>query len=149
MSDPEPLYLTTLDHGYVLTYNESGKPWPLTAGYGGDGGEGEKWLVEHGDEPDTIALKSVVDGKYITGDPKDRGSVSTTDTKQWWKMEHDGVLVRPPGSYRLHLVGSPKYFLKVDPASSIRPGQNGWRVLMSVWHVSTSTPMTPVAAKTF
>lgn len=131
MTDPQPTYLTSVDHGFVLTHNENGKPWPLTAGYAGDRVDAEKWLVEHGDEPNTVALKSVVNGKYLTGEPKDRGNVTTSDAKQWWIVQHDNDEVRPPGAYRLHLVGSPKYWLKVDPQGSFWRGQNGWRVLMS------------------
>lgn len=89
MSDSKPIYLSSVRDGFVLTFQDSGKPWLLTIGYAGDRPDAEKWVVDPGDEPDTVALKSTVNGEYSTGELKDRGKVNTTDAKQWWKVEYD------------------------------------------------------------
>jgi hypothetical protein len=136
MSDPTPMYLACVEQGFVLTYQESGKPLGVSVGHAGERGDAEKWLVEYGEETDTVALKSLVTGKYLTGEPKYRGKVTVGDDKQYWNILHDDDHVRPPGAYRLSLPGAPKYFLRAFNSSSFWRGEPGWDVVMHDWSVS-------------
>jgi hypothetical protein len=127
MSDSKSIYLISQNYGYVLAYQENGKPSPLIVGYAGDRGDAEKWIVEQGDEPNTVALKSALNGQYLTGEKTDRGKVSLREEKQWWIIDHDNKDIHSPGAYRLRLAESPKYWLFVSSSGSIRQGQQGWQ----------------------
>ena len=107
----EPTYLVSVAEGLVVTQQESGRPADTVMERAGDRDAEQKWMIERGDEPDTVALKNVANNKYLTGKGEHYGKV-TTGEKQWWKLEHDGDAVRPPGAYRLSLVGSPNVFLR-------------------------------------
>jgi hypothetical protein len=141
MAKPKPTYLSCVFQGYVLTYQESGKPVGVSVGHAGDRGDAEKWLVEYGEEPNTVALKSLVTGKYLTAEPnKYRADVTVRDEIQWWDVEHDGDHVRPPGAYRLSLPGaSKKYFMGALNKTSFWRGEPGWPVEMQEWNVSGSS----------
>lgn len=108
----EPTYLVSVAKGLVVTHQQSGRPSDTVMERVGDRDEEQNWIVEGGDEPDTIALKNVANNKYLTGEGKHYGKVTTADDKRLWRLEHDGDAVRPPGAYRLSLVGSPKVFLR-------------------------------------
>lgn len=107
----QAIYLVSVAEGLVLTQQESGRPTDTVMERAGDRDAEQKWTVEHGDEPCTVALKNVANNKYLTGKAEHYGKV-TTDERQWWKLEHDGDAVRPPGAYRLSPVGSPNVFLR-------------------------------------
>lgn len=136
MGNPKPTYLSLVNPGYVLTYHESGRPSGVVMSHADSCGDDDKWIIEYGDEPNTVAIKSVSSGKYVVGEPKHEGTVGTSDSKQMWLIEHDGDKVRPPGSYRLSMVGTPELFLRAWNSSDFKPGQTGWRVVMHKWSVS-------------
>ena len=126
----EPIYLVSVAEGLAVTQQESGRPTDTVMERVGDRDAEQKWIVERGDEPDTIALKSVANNKYLTGEGKHYGDVTTGD-KQLWKLEHDGDEVRPPGAYRLSLVGSPKRVFLRHINGSIKVAMHDWSVCYS------------------
>jgi hypothetical protein len=138
MSDPKPFYISLLNPGYVLTYQESGKPSGVVMSHADERGDEDKWTIEHDDESNTVAFKSVASCKYLAGTPKQEGTVGTSDEKQWWNLEHDGDTVRAPGAYRLSMASAPEFSLRAWNSSSFKPGRPGWRVCMFRWPVRDS-----------
>jgi hypothetical protein len=134
--DGKPKLVSMVGGGWVLTYNESGKPFDLTVGSPGDRGDFEQWIVEYGDKPNTIALKCAANGKYLTAEGKDYGKTFLRDEKEWWNVIHDKDRVRPPGAYLLSLVSAPKAFLHAQQAGTVTPGTSGAKAYMREWMVS-------------
>jgi hypothetical protein len=138
--DSKLTYLLMVNAGYVLTYQASSKPSVVTAGLAAFE-ENEKWIVEYGDEPNTVALKSSVNGKYLTGDPKKNTleRIFLRDDKQWWKLRNDiEDKLFPPGAYAFAMVEHPNWFLSGYKRSYLTPGKTGWEVFLKNWGVSCS-----------
>jgi hypothetical protein len=96
----------------------------------------EKWTVEYGDKPDTVALKCVANDKYLTAEPKHYGKAFVRDEKEWWNVVYYKERVRVPGAYLLSLVSNPKVFLFASQAGAVLPGRPGAKAFMHEWMVS-------------
>jgi hypothetical protein len=134
--DSKLMHLSAVRDGYVLTYREKGNH-ALVVSLAGDNGNDEKWIVEYGNEPNTVALKCAANGKYLTGVRKHRGECSLRDEVEWWNVVHDNDKARSPGSYLLSMVGSPEFFLNVMQSTTPGPGKDGSEVMMFEWSVSS------------
>jgi hypothetical protein len=131
MSSPKPMFVSMLRDGFVMTYrdDESDK---IRVGHAGDRGDNDKWILETGEEPNTVALKCVANGKYLTGERKHYGKVSLRDEKEWWEIYRETDRNWPPGSFALCMVGSPENCLCVSESSKFSVGRAGWRIEMYV-----------------
>jgi hypothetical protein len=137
--DSKPMSLVLVRDGYAVTYQASGKPSVVNAGIT-EFGDNEKWIIEYGDEPGTVAMKSIVNGKYLTGDPKavTLKTIFLRDDRQWWKLHNDDEKMCPPGAYALAMPEHPEHFLAVYARANLMPGMTGWEVILSRWTVSCS-----------
>jgi hypothetical protein len=127
-------YLASVSNGHVLAHQENGRPSGVVAENKGDRGDEQKWTIEYGDEPNTIALKCAANGKYLhCFEGKGFGKVGTGD-KQWWRISNDDVT--PPGACRLGPIDYPEYFLNHDNGKNVRKGAGGTKVHMYKWEVS-------------
>jgi hypothetical protein len=111
MSSPKPIYVINNFRNHVLTLHDrslpSGVVTNITGFKGKDQikGDEQKWIPEFGEEPDTVALKSVANGKYLNVRKENSGAdAADTGEKLWWKMSRDGVNI--PDSFRLSAIAS-------------------------------------------
>jgi hypothetical protein len=118
----------------------------------GDRGDEQKWTIEYGDEPNTIALKCAANDKYLhCFEGKSWGKVGTGD-KQWWKISNDDVSA--PGACRIGPVDFPDVYLNHHSGNTVRRGAAGAKVHMYKWEVSArkkpdrGIPLTNVLSKT-
>jgi hypothetical protein len=106
MADSTTYYLAGVGTGQVLTHKD---PSRLVFENKGEHDDEEKWTVEHGDEPNVVALRNVASGKYINCPNAKNSEIIGTGEKQWWVMSNDNVT--PHGAFRFNLVDSPGLFL--------------------------------------
>lgn len=145
-------YLASVSNGHVLAHQENGRPSGVVVENKGDRSDEQKWNVEYGDEPDTIALKCAANDKYLhCFEGKSWGKVGTGE-KQWWKISnHD---VSAPGACRIGPVDFPDVFLNHHSGNTVRRGAAGAKVHMYKWEVSVRgkfgriESLTHVASKT-
>lgn len=125
MTDSNAVCLLSLIKNHALAYQASGRPSVVALESKGDHDEEQKWAIETGDEPNTVAIKYLADGKYLHAEPRKYGKVGTGD-KQWWKLLPGGDegFIRPLSSCRLQVVGEPEWFLYNcnERTSRIKPG---------------------------
>jgi hypothetical protein len=105
MSSSKPVYLVNSWKGRVVTQHEKNYPSGVVLEHAGFKGDEQKWIPEFGDEPDTVALKSVSNGKYMHA-IGEQYKIAGTGEKTWWKMSYDEV--RIPGAFRLSVAGYPE-----------------------------------------
>lgn len=105
MSSQKPVYLLSAWKGRAVTQHEKRYPCGVVVEHAGFKDVEQKWLPEFGEEPDTVAIKSVANGEYLTA-PAQYYKDATTGEKTWWKMSYDEV--RIPGAFRLSFAGSPE-----------------------------------------
>ena len=126
-------YLASVSNGHVLAQQENGRPSGVVVENRGDRGDEQKWTIEHGDEPNTIALKCAANGKYLhCYEGKSWGKVGTGE-KQWWKISNDDVSA--PGACRIGPVDHPDVFLNHHSGNTVRRGAAGTKVHMYKWEV--------------
>ena len=110
----------------------------------GDRNEEQKWILETGDEPDTIALRCAANDEYLRAEVKNYGKLSTGE-KQWWKVipTDDEGEMQPLGGCRLHVAENLELFLFNcnERGDRIKPGgaERG-DAYMKWWYVSISDP---------
>ena len=127
-------YLGSVSNGHVLAHQENSRPSGVVVENKGDRGDEQKWTVEYGDEPNTIALKCAANDKYLhCFEGKSWGKVGTGD-KQWWKISNDDVSA--PGAYRIGPVDFPDVYLNHHSGNTVRRGAAGAKVHMYKWEVS-------------
>lgn len=102
MSSPKPVYLVNTWKSRVVTQHEKNYPSGVVLEHGGFKDAEQKWIPEFGEEPDTVALKSVANGKYLYSIGEKR-KIAGTGEKTWWKMSYDDVSIS--GAFRLSVVG--------------------------------------------
>jgi hypothetical protein len=127
------MYLQSLTAGFVLTYRDEEKTDMIRVGFVGDRGDNDKWTLECGDESDTVAIKLVLKGQYLTCDRRHGGRVFLRNGKDWWKITHRTDKHWPPGSYAICPVDSPKYYLNVAEGSKMFVGYSAWASRMYEW----------------
>jgi hypothetical protein len=76
-------YITSVSNGLVLADQPSGTPSGVVVENRGDS-DREKWIVEAGDEPNVIALKSASNGQYLHADGGRNYAAAGTGGMQWW-----------------------------------------------------------------
>jgi hypothetical protein len=135
---PKTFYVSNAWVGVVLAFNKASVSYlsDIVVQHKGDRGDVQKWTIEYGDEPDTIALQCVANGKYLNSEAKLGGKVRVGD-KQWWKMSVDKYT--PPGGCRLSpLVESPQPAFMHYPGghTPVKRGGSGDEVTMTVSGVS-------------
>lgn len=127
-------YLASVSNGHVLAHQENSRPSGVVVENKGDRGDEQKWTVEYGDEPNTIALKCAANDKYLhCFEGKSWGKVGTGD-KQWWKISNDDVSA--PGACRIGPVDFPDVYLNHHSGNTVRRGAAGAKVHMYKWEVS-------------
>jgi hypothetical protein len=126
-------YITSVSNGLVLADQPSGTPSGVVVENRGDS-DREKWIVEAGDEPNVIALKSASNGQYLHADGGRNYAAAGTGGKQWWKMSSDDVTA--PGACRLSPVEYPNFFLNHFQGKPARRGRDQIKVHMWKWEAS-------------
>jgi hypothetical protein len=127
-------YLASVSNGHVLAHQENSRPSGVVVENKGDRGNEQKWTVEYGDEPNTIALKCAANDKYLhCFEGKSWGKVGTGD-KQWWKISNEDVSA--PGACRIGPVDFPDVYLNHHSGNTVRRGAAGAKVHMYKWEVS-------------
>ena len=151
-SSSTTFYLASVSNGHVLAHQENSRPSGVVVENKGDRSDEQKWIVEYGDEPDTIALKCAANNKYLhCFEGKSWGKVGTGD-KQWWKISNDDVSA--PGACRIGPVDFPDVYLNHHSGNTVRRGAAGTKVHMYKWEVSAREKLgrveslTHVASKT-
>lgn len=137
MDGPRTFYLYVAHRHYVLTYQKRGLPSGVVVEPKGRRNDEQKWTVEYGDEPDTIALRNVANGKYMRSDKPENYSAVGTGDKEWWKISFDST---PPRAFRLApMVGSSARpcFLSFG-GSEVRHDEDGSKVILINASVSMS-----------
>lgn len=137
-NSPRTFYLASVSNGHVLAHQENSRPSGVVVENKGDRGDEQKWTVEYGDEPNTIALKNAANDKYLHcfwG--KSWGKVGTGD-KQYWKISNDDVSA--PGACRIGPVDFPDVYLNHHSGNTVRRGASGAKVHMYKWEVCVSQP---------
>jgi hypothetical protein len=144
-------YLASVSNGHVLAHQENGRPSGVVVENKGDRGDEQKWTIEYGDEPNTVALKCAANDKYLhCFEGKSWGKVGTGD-KQWWKISNDDV--SPPGACRIGPVDFPDVYLNHHSGNTVRRGAAGTKVHMYKWEVSVPkerdrmSQLTPISSK--
>ena len=133
-SSSTTFYLASVSNGHVLAHQENSRPSGVVVENKGDRSDEQKWIVEYGDEPDTIALKCAANNKYLhCFEGKSWGKVGTGD-KQWWKISNDDVSA--PGACRIGPVDFPDVYLNHHSGNTVRRGAAGAKVHMYKWEVS-------------
>ena len=133
-SSSTTFYLASVSNGHVLAHQENSRPSGVVVENKGDRGDEQKWTIEYGDEPNTVALKCVANDKYLhCFEGKSWGKVGTGD-KQWWKISNDDVSA--PGACRIGPVEYPDVFLNHHSGNTVRRGAAGTKVHMYKWEVS-------------
>ncbi|GAB7327356.1 hypothetical protein MBLNU13_g11229t1 [Cladosporium sp. NU13] len=124
-------YLASVSNGHVLAHQENSRPSGVVVENKGDRSDEQKWTVEYGDEPDTIALKCAANDKYLhCFEGKSWGKVGTGE-KQWWKISNDDVSA--PGACRIGPVDFPDVYLNHHSGNTVRRGAAGAKVHMYKW----------------
>ena len=127
-------YLASVSNGHVLAHQENNRPSGVVVENKGDRSNEQKWTVEYGDDPNTIALKCAANDKYLhCFEGKSWGKVGTGD-KQWWKISNDDVSA--PGACRIGPVDFPDVYLNHHSGNTVRRGASGAKVHMYKWEVS-------------
>lgn len=135
MDSSKTFYLASVSNGHVLAHQENARPSGVVVENKGDRDDEQKWTVEYGDEPNTVALKCAANGKYLhCFEGKSWGKVGTGD-RQWWKISDDDV--SPPGACRLCPVDFPEIYLNHHSGNTVRRGAAGTKVHMYKWEVSS------------
>jgi hypothetical protein len=128
MTEPKPVYLVNNWKGRVATQHQRAKSSAVVVHNAGAKGDEQKWILESGEEPHTIALKCVANGEYLHG-IDEKFKPADTGEKTWWKMSYDRVTI--PGSFRLHLTGTDqKHWLECEGIDN-----TGAEIQMNVWQV--------------
>jgi hypothetical protein len=131
---PKTVYLSIANGGYVLALKENGRSIELISENVGDRGDEQKWAIEYGDEPSSIALRNVANGKYMCCEAKRYGKVTTGD-KQWWKMSV--MKYTPPGACQLcPLPSTDDGFMLKGSGSAVSKGGKGLSPSISEFFVS-------------
>jgi len=143
MDSPRTFYLYVAHRHYVLAYNKRGLPSGVVLQLRGKSGDEQKWTIEQGDEPNTIALHNVASGNYMRSNKPESHSKVGTGDKEWWKIDiHEKS---PPGTFRLAPMvdSSPRpCFLNFLTGSALRSDQDGTEV--NLMHDSVSVCLTQV-----
>lgn len=127
-------YLASVSNGHVLAHQENNRPSGVVVENKGDRSNEQKWTVEYGDDPNTIALKCAANDKYLhCFEGKSCCKVGTGD-KQWWKISNDDVSA--PGACRIGPVDFPDEYLNHHSGNTVRRGAAGAKVHMYKWEVS-------------
>lgn len=122
MDSTSTFYLGSTNRGYALSHQKSGNPSDLVLKYIGAHGDEQKWTVEFGDDPDTIALKNVANSKYLRCfDAASQGKVGTGE-KQWWRVSRGRLTA--PGHFRLSTINTPKTGYLYGLGRDMREGEN-------------------------
>jgi hypothetical protein len=122
--EPKTFYLSNVNKGYVLAFKDKGSyGHEIVIENAGVHDAEQKWTVDYGDEPDTIALKNVATGKYLRClELKTGGDVAIGD-KYWWKTSVAELTV--PGACRIQAPGGrSQYFLENRQGNGLRKGQS-------------------------
>lgn len=129
MSSPKPVYLVSPWKGRVVTEHPSSEHSGVVMEHAGFKDAEQKWIAEFGEGPDTVALTSVPNNKYLTPSSKKYESRGGTGEKTWWKFSHDEV--RIPGAFSLSVAGAREdsvlAYVNMDGTSSMVMLQ-GWEV---------------------
>jgi hypothetical protein len=116
-------YFTAVAYGHVLAYKEDNSPSGVVfKSKDGDRDE-EKWTVEYGEEPNTIALRCVANGKYLNSPKRARFNNVTAGDRQWWRMSGDNVIA--PGAFTLTPADSPTLFLNCMAGGVLKKNHGG------------------------
>lgn len=134
MAEGKAFYLTSVAAGLVLAHSPNGNPSGVVAQNEGDQDQAQKWTVEYGDQPDTIALRCCGNGEYLHANGGDCWATVGTGAKQWWKTSKEGVT--PPHACRLSPVEYPRVYLNHFQGLRVPIGHPGMKVHMWVWEVS-------------
>jgi hypothetical protein len=133
-TNPQTFYLASVSNGHVLAHQDTNRPSGVVVENAGDRSAEQKWTVEHGDEPNVIALKCAANDKYLhCFEGKSWGKVGTGD-KQWWKISNEDVSA--PGACRIGPVDFPDVYLNHHSGNTVRRGAAGAKVHMYKWEVS-------------
>lgn len=145
-SSSRTFYLASVSNGHVLAHQENSRPSGVVVENKGDRGDEQKWIVEYGDEPNTVALKCAANDKYLhCFEGKSWGKVGTGD-KQWWKISNDDVSA--PGACRIGPVDFPDVYLNHHSGNTVRRGASGAKVHMYKWEVSVHEKLSRVGILT-
>jgi hypothetical protein len=121
---PKTFYLSSVNKGYVVAFKDKGRyGHEIVVENLGVRDAEQKWTVEYGDEPDTIALKNVATDKYLRClQLKTGGEVGVGDI-YCWKTSVGELTV--PGACRIHAPGGrDRYFLKNVHGDGLRKEQS-------------------------
>jgi hypothetical protein len=128
MSDQKPVYLVSTAYGGVVTQQADGYPSGVVMERRGIKDDEQKWILEFGEEPDTVALKNVANDKYMSASGENYKPVGTGE-KTWWKMWYSDVST--PGAFRLSVASGPD-----ENCIEIQTDQNKKdKVILFTWRV--------------
>jgi hypothetical protein len=119
-NSPKPIYISSGQTGYVLTFQQSDRPSGVVTEHKGERGDEQKWTIEYGDTPDIIALRNVANGKYLYCYEAKHGGKVGMGEKQWWKIMV--IKYSPPGGCRLVPVDNPQQAFLTTLGSGVNKG---------------------------
>jgi hypothetical protein len=128
---PKTYYVSLVAGGYVLAWEKSGNPTKISFEHRGLRGDEQKWTIEYGDEPNTIALRNVASGEYIRAlENKANGKIGTGD-REWWEMSVGELTA--PGAFRLSTIDPPeKFFLSLHAGGNMYRNDKARTILFTL-----------------
>lgn len=134
MGSPKPVYLVSVHGGGVVTQQANRYPGGVVMEYAGVKDDEQKWIPEFGEEPNTVALRSVSNNEYLSSSGAMYNVVGTSEEKTWWTMLFNDM--RAPGAFRLCADrDQKKHCIEIQSHS-----HSTCRLLEMDWRVSCTPP---------